>query len=515
MTDETELDLPTMLRHARSEMSDSEYRHRFRAGDFINYSPKQRELLNSTATALYAKTSNQFGKTLMAAGMATFQTTQIFPPWYKGWKQPKLNLIRPHSMIVWCFSTSGQMTRDGIQSRILGDVASGQIGTGMMPAENIVSLQMGRGIAGSVDSAVIRRADSSTAVIRFKSYEQGREAAQSESVDLVICDEMPTDMGLWSEILARTTATGGRILLTATPRKQQSGIAQWFKEPGHPERQTVTATIHDALHISEAQRNAMIENYRNNPLEAATRLYAADYAGGGLVFQTGMEQIVSGRDPSTFPSYWKWIIGLDPSHGGLSESSHPSAAVLCAYDPDAKVIYIVDCLRMHRALPTTLVASILSWPNGDAPVAWGSAENQGSGSAAESFAQLYKRLGLRMLSSHAEPVALSAGLTMMEEKFATGKLKVARHLNDWWEEFHSYERDENSGKPIAVRDDLMSATRYAVLMCDKHSRVMLEDRERPGRSIRGWNGSPHRHRDGGRSYIVDGTMTVFGSNDDE
>ncbi len=355
MTDtdtETELDLPTILRRAKSALSDSEYRHRFRAGDFINYSPKQRELLNSTASALYAKTANQFGKTTAAAGMAAFQTTQIFPPWYAGWKQPALNLIRPHSMIVWCFSFSGQMLRDGIQSRILGDVASGQAGTGILPAENIVSLQMGRGIAGAVDSAVIRRADGTTAVIRFKSYEQGREAAQSESVDLVVCDEMPTDMGLWSELLARTTATAGRILLTATPRKQQSQIAQWFKEPGHPERQTITATIYDAPHISEAQRNAMVANYANNQMEANTRLLGLDYAGGGNVFQTGMEQIVSGRDPSTFPNYWKWIIGFDPGHGGLSESSHPAAAVLCAFDPDVHCLYIsliaCDCTARFR-----------------------------------------------------------------------------------------------------------------------------------------------------------------------
>ncbi len=114
---------------------------------------------------------------------------------------------------------------------------------------------------------------------------------------------------------------------------------------------------------------------------------------------------------------------------------------------------------------------------------------------------MYKRLGLKMLPRHAEPVALEPGLALMEENFSTGKLKVSRHLTDWWEEFHSYERDEHSGKPIAVRDDLMSATRYAVLMAEKHAKVLSDDRQRPGKSMRGWNG---RDR-GDRSYIVEGT----------
>ena len=241
--EDEKIDVVGIVERRKKILSDQDYRRTYRAHDFVNYSPKQKELLNSQATALYAKTSNQFGKTQAAAGMITFQTTQEFPPWFEGWKQPKLNLVRPHSMVVWCFAPTWQMMRDGLQSRLLGDIAAGLVGTGTIPAENIINVQNARGIAGAVDSVTIKRKDGTTAVIRFKSYEQGREAAQSEAVDFIICDEMPTDMGLWSELLARLSATSGRIWLTATPRKQQSAIALWFKEAGHAERQTITATI--------------------------------------------------------------------------------------------------------------------------------------------------------------------------------------------------------------------------------------------------------------------------------
>lgn len=488
---DAEVDVSAMLQKARQGTDDRTYRQTYRQIDFINFSPKQRSALNCPASALYLKTGNQFGKTTAATGMVVFQTTQEFPSWYAGWRQPKLNLSRPHSMVVWCLAPNWQMARDGIASKILGDYASGQIGQGLMPAENIVSVQAARGIAGAVDSVVIRRKDGTTAVIRFKTYEQGREALQSESVDVIIADEMPTDMGLWNELLARLSATSGIIWLTATPRRQQSLIAQWYKEPGHPERQTITATLDDAAHLSDEQRAAMKARYANNPREAATRLYGEDYQGGGLVFDTPMIEIAFERDPTTFPSWFKWIIGFDPGHGGLSEQAHPAAAVECCWDPHSSTLYVVDCLRLDRPSPADLAAAILDWECGDAPVAWGRAEHQGVAGTAKTYAQMYKELGLHMLPIHAQfrdgGDGLEPGLSMMQQMFASGKLKVAKHLDQWWEEFVSYERDEKTGKPIPLRDDLMAATRYAVMMAERSARVLSGERSADGgRSLDAW-----------------------------
>jgi hypothetical protein len=44
----------------------------------------------------------------------------------------------------------------------------------------------------------------------------------------------------------------------------------------------------------------------------------------------------------------------------------------------------------------------------------------------------------------------------------TGRLKVFKHLNDWWEEFRLYHRKD--GKVVKEGDDLMSATRYGIMM---------------------------------------------------
>jgi hypothetical protein len=297
----------------------------------------------------------------------------------------------------------------------------------------------------------------------------------------VLCDELPTDMGLWLELLARLSATSGLAWLTATPRHQQSEIVAWFREPGHPERQTIVMTIDEAAHLSDQQRAEMRARYANNAAEAATRLYAADYAGGGLIFQTSPGVFVEDRHTADIIPVWaRWIIGLDPNRGGLSESAHPAAAVLCWWDDMNRTLHVHDCLRLKNALPEVLVASILKWEQGDAPVAWGAAETQGVGGAAETYAQMFKRLGLRMLPTHATldgGTALAPQIDLMESMLAGGKLKIGKTCRDLLEEIAMWERDE-SGKPIAVKDDLIAALRYAVMMAAKHSRGLDPDRPR-------------------------------------
>ncbi len=50
----------------------------------------------------------------------------------------------------------------------------------------------------------------------------------------------------------------------------------------------------------------------------------------------------------------------------------------------------------------------------------------------------------------------------MLDRMQTKRLRVVKHLHDWWEEFRLYHRKD--GKVVAVGDDLMSATRYGVMM---------------------------------------------------
>ncbi len=57
---------------------------------------------------------------------------------------------------------------------------------------------------------------------------------------------------------------------------------------------------------------------------------------------------------------------------------------------------------------------------------------------------------------------LEAGIAEMLDRMTTGRFKVFSHLADWFEEFNLYHRLE--GLIVKEMDDLISATRYAVMM---------------------------------------------------
>ena len=51
----------------------------------------------------------------------------------------------------------------------------------------------------------------------------------------------------------------------------------------------------------------------------------------------------------------------------------------------------------------------------------------------------------------------------MYDRMRSGRFKVFGHLGEWFEEKRMYHRDDRL-KVVQVRDDLMSATRYGVMM---------------------------------------------------
>ena len=58
-----------------------------------------------------------------------------------------------------------------------------------------------------------------------------------------------------------------------------------------------------------------------------------------------------------------------------------------------------------------------------------------------------------------------AGLMDMLQRMESGRFKVFKHLNDWFEEFRLYHRKDD--KVVKEGDDLMAATRYAIC-CASH-----------------------------------------------
>lgn len=214
-------------------------------------------------------------------------------------------------------------------------------------------------------------------------------------------------------------------------------------------------TIYDVEHYSDAERDQIIASYPEHEREA--RAKGIPTMGSGRVFPVTEESITIA--PRDIPRHWAQIGGLD---FGID---HPFAAVRMAWDREADCIYLTHTYRVTGQVPAIHVASIRPW--GDwIPWAWphdGLNRDKGSG---EQLAEQYRKHKLNMLQDRAEHAeggnGVEAGILEMLERMQTNRLKVFAGLNDWFEEFRLYHRKD--GLIVKERDDLMSASRYAVMM---------------------------------------------------
>jgi hypothetical protein len=214
-------------------------------------------------------------------------------------------------------------------------------------------------------------------------------------------------------------------------------------------------TISDALHFSEEQRAAIIASYPAHEREARTR--GIPTLGSGRVFPIAEQEIIC--EPFAIPPSWVQIIGVDFGW------DHPFGACRLAWDRDGDVLYVTQTYRAREATPILHAAAIKPW--GDwIPVAWphdGLAHDKGSG---EQLAEQYRAQGLKMLDERATfedgSNGVEAGVIEMLDRMQTGRWKVFSQCEDWLQEFRLYHR--NNGKIVKERDDLISASRYAMMM---------------------------------------------------
>lgn len=220
-------------------------------------------------------------------------------------------------------------------------------------------------------------------------------------------------------------------------------------------RHVVSMTIDDVDHYSAEEKARIIASYPAHEREARTK--GIPTMGSGRVFPVADEKI--SIEPLSIPKHWPQINGMDFGW------DHPFAAVNVAWDRDADCIYVTKAYREKEATPVIHAASIKPW--GDwVPCAWphdGYQHDKGSG---DQLKELYRGQGLNMLADHATHseggTGVEAGLMDMLERMQTGRFKVFSNLAEWFEEFRLYHRLD--GKLVKERDDLMSATRYAVMM---------------------------------------------------
>jgi phage terminase large subunit-like protein len=418
---------------------------------------------------------NQLGKTWSAGFETAMHLTGIYPDWWIG---KRFN----HPTIGWAASITSQGTRDTVQRLLLG--RPGEWGTGAIPKECIVAIKRStHGVSEAVESILVKHVGGGQSSCTLKTYDQGRARWQGETLDFVWFDEEPP-LDLYSEGLTRTNATGGFVFMTFTPLLGMSEVVKRFLIDKVPGSIVTTMTIEDAEHYTPAQRKAIILQYPEH--ERKARAHGIPMMGSGMVFPVVEEAIRV--EAFQLPSHWPRICGIDFGW------DHPFGAAWLAYDPDADCIYVTDCYRVRESTPAqqalVLRAKGCTWM----PTAWphdGLQHDKGSG---EELMPKYKTHGVNMLKDKASHPpsgqekegqggnSVEVGLLEMLERMQSGRFKVFAHLADWWEEFRLYHRKD--GKLVKLNDDILSATRYAVMM-RRHAKINQAERPmaRPGWSF--------------------------------
>lgn len=425
---------------------------------------------------------NQLGKTFCAGAETAMHLTGQYPAWWPG-------KVFEKPVSGWAASVTSQGTRDTVQRMLLGPATD--LGTGAIPKDRIVEVKKAtHGVADAIETITVthvpqqdNRAGLSdgTSRIALKSYDQGRERFQGESLNFVHFDEeAPFDV--YTEACTRTVATRGIVYTTFTPLLGMSTVVERFLMLKAAGTHTTTMTIADALHFTPEERIATIEAYPVHERDARAR--GVPMMGSGKVFPIDEETLK--EPPLQIPAWWPRIVGLDFGY------AHPFAAVWVAWDRDTDTVHVYDAYRRSEATPV-IHAAVLRAKGAWIPTAWphdgGVRDSRTSGAT---LAQQFRDLGVHMLvekATHAPAkgqkegdggISLEASIMDVQDRMITGRLRIAKNLTEIFDELRMYHRKD--GIVVPVNDDLISALFKACMMLRKAA----VRQPPPQPKIRGW-----------------------------
>ena len=413
--------------------------------------------------------ANGIGKTRAGCMEDAMHLTGRYPDWWQGHR-----FHEPVSLLA-CGLTN-ESTRDVLQKELFGDPTDPKtLGTGTIPIDLIGKINRKTGVTNAFDGVKVRHEPTGRwSTCYFRAYEQGWQKLMGTRFEVFHADEEPPEE-IWSQ-LVRSGISKKKVIgiLTWTPELGLTAVTDQFANHPAEGQAFINATWADAPHLMKDgkytdEARVLAANIPKHQLKMRTE--GQILAGAGLVYNVPDDLIRV--TPFQIPAHWPQIVGID---FGVD---HPFAAARLAWDRDNDCIYLVSEYRdEHRQVPAVHVQSINAW-GGWQPVAWPHDGLKTELNGKDVIGQ-YRSAGLKALANKATFApdvgkeegtggnSVEAGLLDISTRMETGRFKVFENCTTFFEEKRTYHR--KNGQIVKLREDLMDAVRYGVMMI-RHATV--------------------------------------------
>ena len=427
--------------------------------DFYKPHPKHLEFhaLGLNAKERLFLAANRIGKTMACSLEVCMHLTGHYPDWWSGYRY-----TRPIN--AWVSGVSGKEVFEILERRYVEGMAEED--PWLHPSLVVYRNRCDHRYQ-------IQHASGGFSDLRFKTYEQKREAWQGAKLDVCHLDEEPP-LEIYTEASLRLMSTSpdhyGMMLVSATCL-YMSPFVQAFTEEvievngekkqiqrtaGSIQNQRVflMAGWDDAPHLPEEEKQRFKASIPPHEIEARSK--GVPSIGSGMVYPISESLITC--DPFDLPDSFYFVAGMD---FGWKD---PTALVLAAIDRDNDTLYIFHEYAMSEKTPeqhvfhlhNTKAKDYLKW----VPIVHDPAGGAASQKDGKSLVSLYREAGLSRL--HKADNAREAGVQKTLQRLQNGKLKIFKTCAKLLAELRMYARDEE-GLIKDGNDHLLDALRYLVM----------------------------------------------------
>lgn len=438
----------------------------------LGFNAKQKLFINALEHEVMLSGGNKGGKTTALLFWFKYLLEGVYPDWYEG---VRLNTLERPPQVSIC-GVMNETIRDNIIERLLGPLHDR--GSGILDFEAVTDdrehIVPKRGCYGLVDYALVKwrreggSYDDEYARVNFWSYGTGWESYQSYNLDAVGIDE-ESKVEWYAEMMQRVAEKEGYLRVSETPNRGMTPMWLFFHESQVKDRRMIIYGVDDFDHWREEKREWQKSRNEGLLTESAV-LWGIPESGVGIVYTVPTVQLWCA--PFEIPGHWPRIIGIDVPHTLGDESCF--AAVLLAHDQENDVVYVCGEYKAKGKERPIHASRVRAMGGGTIPVAWpddGGRREEGHGQG--TIARAYQNLGLAMLKKPARPLGIDGkpirsgirrvAIEEIQERMATGRLKLFRSCHEWREEKEKYRHED--GVPIPKQEDhLMHATDKAIMM---------------------------------------------------